>query len=210
MLVPRTHVMSESDWRDFGIQQSGMGDPWTRTSHLTVLAAIIQEVKEMKLWATSQPQALHSCPYSLISFWQHDYVAFLFTSIFKAYSIHCLNVLGPALLHESSQQCHSAIRYVWPQSHSVVHIHQATSATLRKCLDCSWLLQSKYEFVVVVFLFWVLYLWWLMGLFQYIGNFPVYLTILLHVTSLIKDEFYNLKEKKKSQTKTEFRTKLTW
>lgn len=100
----------------------------------------------------------------LTSFWQRDYVAFLFTSTFRGHSIHCLNVLGPALLHESSQQCYSPIRSVWPQSHSVVHIQQATSATLRKCLDHSWLLQGKYEFVVVVFLFWVLHLWWLTDL----------------------------------------------
>lgn len=166
MLVPRTNLMAESDWRNLSIQQSQEGgDPWTSTSHLTtILEAIIQEAKETNLWATFQHQALDICPYSHV-FLTAGLYSFLLTSIFKGRSIHCLNVLVPALLLESSQQCHSPVRCVWLQSHSVLHIQQATSATLSKCPRISsWLLQGKYEFVVVVFLYWVLYLWWLMDL----------------------------------------------
>lgn len=141
-----------------------VGDPWTSISHLTVLAVIIQEAREMKLWATFQHQALCFRPYSHI-FLTAGLYCFLLTLIFKGCSTHYLNVLVPALLLESSQQCHSPVRCVWLQSHSVLHIQQATSATLSKCPRISsWLLQGKYEFVVVVCPYWVLYLWWLMDL----------------------------------------------
>ncbi|XP_035307759.1 cyclin-dependent kinases regulatory subunit 1 isoform X3 [Cricetulus griseus] len=58
-LVPKTHLMSESEWRNLGVQQS---QGWVhymihepdftnsfRTSHLTLPAATTQEAKEMKL-----------------------------------------------------------------------------------------------------------------------------------------------------------------
>ncbi|XP_011842830.1 PREDICTED: cyclin-dependent kinases regulatory subunit 1 isoform X1 [Mandrillus leucophaeus] len=58
-LVPKTHLMSESEWRNLGVQQS---QGWVhymihepdfphsfRTSHLAVPAPTTQEAKEMKL-----------------------------------------------------------------------------------------------------------------------------------------------------------------
>lgn len=116
-LVPKTHLMSESEWRNLGVQQS---QGWVHymihepEPHILLFRRPLP--KKPKIWswrATFQPLALHSCPHLLTSFWRH-YVAFLFlTLLFKVCLKYTVwNVLVTALLLEQSQQRHYPARGV--------------------------------------------------------------------------------------------------
>ncbi|XP_055205254.2 cyclin-dependent kinases regulatory subunit 1-like, partial [Gorilla gorilla gorilla] len=71
-LVPKTHLMSESEWRNLGVQHS---QGWVHymihepEPHILLFRRPLPEKPKKGSWqATFQPQALHSCPYFLTSF----------------------------------------------------------------------------------------------------------------------------------------------
>lgn len=185
MLVPRTHLASEYDWRDLDIQQSGW---WlvnlNLTSYFSVLTAIIQEAKEMKLRATVQPQAVHSKLFLLSRLSDSVIILLCFSQILKGCLIHCLNVLAPALLLKSSQQCHSPVRCVCSIPSRPHRLHWASvQGSVHSCYRGSMNLLLWFSCIECC-----IYgdLWFMS---QYIGNCPFYPTNLLPVTSLIKEEF---------------------
>lgn len=73
-LVPKTHLMSESEWRNLGVQQS---QGWVHymihepEPHILLFRRPLP--KKPKKWSQQPtdfgPRALHSCPYSPPSFW---------------------------------------------------------------------------------------------------------------------------------------------
>ncbi|KAK2117121.1 Cyclin-dependent kinases regulatory subunit 1 [Saguinus oedipus] len=71
-LVPKTHLMSESEWWNLGVQQSqGWVHYMIREPELHILLfqlPLPKKPKKLSWQATFQPQALHICPYLLTSF----------------------------------------------------------------------------------------------------------------------------------------------
>ncbi|KAK2095748.1 Cyclin-dependent kinases regulatory subunit 1 [Saguinus oedipus] len=70
-LVPKTHLMSESEWRNLGVQQS---QGWVHymihepEPHILLFRRPLPKKPKKRSWqATFQPQALHGCPYFLTS-----------------------------------------------------------------------------------------------------------------------------------------------
>ncbi|XP_023364287.1 cyclin-dependent kinases regulatory subunit 1-like [Otolemur garnettii] len=71
-LVPKTHLMSESEWKNLGIQQSQgwihymMHEP---EPHILLFQCPRHKKPKKRSWqATFQPKALNSCPYFLTTF----------------------------------------------------------------------------------------------------------------------------------------------
>ncbi|XP_033061928.1 cyclin-dependent kinases regulatory subunit 1-like [Trachypithecus francoisi] len=71
-LVRKTHLMSESEWRNLGIQQS---QGWVHymihepECHILLFRRPLPKKPKKGSWQGAfQPQALHSCPYFLTPF----------------------------------------------------------------------------------------------------------------------------------------------
>lgn len=116
-LVPKTHLMSESEWRNLGVQQS---QGWVHymihepEPHILLFRRPLPKKPKKWSWgATFQPQALHSCPHLLTSSWWHYCVAFLFlTLIFKGFSIHCMCWWLLCFLSRTDRKDHSPAGWV--------------------------------------------------------------------------------------------------
>ena len=91
-LVLKTRFMSQSEWRNLGVQQS---QGWVHYMIHEPEPHILPLRRPLKKWsgrATFQSQALHKGPCFLPSFWWRDYVAFLFlTWTFKGCSFNTLS-----------------------------------------------------------------------------------------------------------------------
>ena len=119
-------------------------------------------------------------------------------------------MLVPALLLELSHQCHSPVRWVWPQSPRVLGIQQAILVIWQKHVKSrSWLLQGWCEFAVVAFT---------IGYYIY-DDLWIYVSMywkfcILSDRSLpcykpwLKEVFYNLKNKTKQTNKQKIKCHL--
>lgn len=200
-LVPKTHLMSESEWRNLGVQQS---QGWVHymihepEPHILLFRRPLpKKPKKWSCWTNFQPKLF---PAVLPSYRLSDSMVMLL-SYFSLWrlkdvrSIHFLNVLVPPLLLDLSHQCHNPSDECDLRDLVCAVSSRPYLPSLRSVWKIrSWLLTGMVWICCCAFYYWVLYLWWLRDLrFNVLGTFHFIWQISSVLQALIKGSFLSSK-----------------